>query len=320
MTLPLLARLRRKLQGEPAAAPVNLAAPETPASPAAGARVVIDRAATLSAEFPAEFSLAEDAATRVLTATAGVDLAPLARRSPALLGYDWTAYLRCSVARVVRVQRALAAHVPPGGRVLDFGSYFGNFALACRAMGYEVDAVDAYAEYGDALAPCVALQRESGIRVHDFAEAGHAMTALGAAFDAVVCAGVIEHIPHTPRQLLGTIDALLKRGGVLILDTPNLAYLYRRLALLDGQTIFSPIAGQFYTQLPFEGHHREYTTAEIEWMLRAIGHTVLAIETFNYSVFGQLELVGEHLAYQREMAGDPALREIIFAVSRRPHD
>ena len=316
----MIARWRQKLLGvTPVHEPVVPAA-VTPASAAAEDRVTIDMAATLSTDFAAEFLVADAVATRVMAAMVGVDLAPLARRSPALLGYDWTAYLRCSVARVVRVQRALAAHVPTGGRVLDFGSYFGNFALACRAMGYDVDAVDAYGEYGAALAPCVALQRESGIRVHDFADAGRAMTAFHGAFDAVVCAGVIEHIPHTPRQLLETIDALLKRGGVLILDTPNLAYLYRRLALLEGQTIFSPIAGQFYTDLPFEGHHREYTMAEVEWMLRAIGHIVLSIETFNYSVFGQLELLGEHLVYQREMANDPALREIIFAVSRRPHD
>lgn len=139
-------------------------------------------------------------------------------------------------------------------------------------------------------------------------------------YDAVVCARVIEHIPHTPRQLLETLTSVLKPGGVLVLDTPNLAYLYRRLALLDGQTIFSPIAQQFYTELPFEGHHREYTTAEVEWMLRAVGHEVVSIETFNYNVFGQTELVGKHAAYHREMQADPTLREIIIAVSRRPHD
>ncbi|MFP5379435.1 MAG: class I SAM-dependent methyltransferase, partial [Vicinamibacteria bacterium] len=196
----------------------------------------------------------------------------------------------------------------------------GNFALALAAGGYRVEAIDAYGEYGDALAPCVALQRGSGVVVHDFATAGPDLSSLHGRFDAVVCAGVIEHIPHTPRLLLETLTRLLAPGGVLVLDTPNLAYLYRRLALLEGQTIFPPIAQQYYTELPFEGHHREYTVAEVEWMLGAAGHEVLSIETFNYSVFGQTQLVGDHVDYYHAMQADPSLREIIFAVSRRPAD
>jgi hypothetical protein len=44
---------------------------------------------------------------------------------------------------------------------------------------------------------------------------------------------------------------------------------------------------------------------------------LVSIDTFNYSVYGQSRLTGEHLAYYREMAHDRSLREIIFSVSRR---
>lgn len=290
------------------------------ATPAEPEVITIDMAATLTAMFAAECPLADAAASRVLAAVDGVDLSGLARRSPGLTGYDWSAYLRCSVARVVHVQRALAQYAVPGARVLDFGSYFGNFSLALAASGYAVEAVDAYGEYGAALAPCVALQRSQGIKVHDFAETGHDVKSLHGRFDAVVCAGVVEHIPHTPRYLLETLTRLLRPGGILVLDTPNLAYLYRRLALLEGQSIFPAIAQQYHTELPFEGHHREYTVAEVEWMLAAAGHAVLSVETFNYSVFGQSQLTGDHVAYFHAMQADPSLREIIIAVSRRPLD
>ena len=274
----------------------------------------VDMARTLSAEFATEFPIAMRAAERVLTAVAGVDLAPLARRSPSLLGYDWTGYLRCSVARVVRVQRALAQHVADDGAVLDFGSYFGNFALAIAASGYRVTAADAYGDYGAAFDRSVALMRGEGVTVRD---SGGTAGTLAGHFDAVVCAGVIEHIPHTPRVLLEHLSSFLRPGGVLIIDTPNLAYLYHRLALLEGRSIFAPIERQFYTELPFEGHHREYTVDEIEWMLRASGHDVLATETFNYSYFSQAALSGDDLEYFHAMAADPSLREIILSVSRR---
>jgi 2-polyprenyl-3-methyl-5-hydroxy-6-metoxy-1,4-benzoquinol methylase len=303
VTASLLDRLRRRLSGS-----------HPPASPE---RMPIDRAAALSASFSAEFPIAEAATDRILKAVAGVDLAALATRSPGLAGFDWDGYLRCSVARVVRVQRVLRERVQPNGQVLDFGSYFGNFALACRASGYRVDAIDAYGEYGAALAPCIALLREAGVGVHDFADAGPGLPQLASRYDAVICAGVIEHIPHTPRLVLRAIHSALRPGGVLVLDTPNLAYLYRRLALVNGDTIFTPIAQQFYTDLPFEGHHREYTTDEVRWMLNASGFDVLAVETFNYSVFAQSALTGVHVAYAREMDADPSLREIILAVGVR---
>lgn len=282
-------------------------------------RVAIDLHATLTADYPAEYPVAETVTSRVISAVAGVDLGTLARRSPSLKGYDWPSYLHCSLCRLVRAQRALSLHVPAGGRVLDFGSYFGNFSLVARAMGFQVDAVDSYAEYGSAMATLAALQRAEGILVHDFNETGHDLGIFGPhVFDAVICAGVIEHIPHTPRLLLETVTRALKPGGVLILDTPNLAYLYKRLALLDGRSIFAPIVEQYYTELPFEGHHREYTVDELTWMLNAAGHQLLSVETFNYSQFGQSELTGEHAAYFREMEGDPALREVILTVSRSP--
>ena len=279
----------------------------------------LDLGSMLSQSFPAEYPIAAATTATVLARLGAADLAPLARHSPSLAGYDWANYLRCSLCRVVRVQKAIAAAVPAGGRVLDYGSYFGNFGLAVNAMGYRVEAVDSYQQYGDALAPWLALQREAGIVAHDFADTGYDLSSLGArSYDAIICAGVIEHIPHTPRRLLETLTSMLKPSGVLVLDTPNLGYLYKRLALLDGQSIFAPISQQYFTEVPFEGHHREYTVAELEWLLKAVGHEIVSMETFNYSVFGQSRLEGEHLAYYLEMEADPSLRELIVSVSRRP--
>jgi 2-polyprenyl-3-methyl-5-hydroxy-6-metoxy-1,4-benzoquinol methylase len=310
MSESILERWRRRwLTAATAAAPAAVAAPVP-------ARMPIDIEEILTREFPLEYPVAAAAADRVLAAIRTTDLAPLARRSPALHGYDWTGYIRCSVARVVQVQRALRTHIAPGARVLDFGSYFGNFALALAGSGYGVEAADSYDSYGPVFAPCTALMRSAGITVHDSGDSGAGLAPLAGRYDAVVCAGVLEHIPHTPRLLLANLTTLLKAGGVLVLDTPNLAYLYHRLALLEGRSVFAPIEGQFHTELPFEGHHREYTMSEVEWMLKEAGHDVLDIQTFNYSYLAQPEISGEHLKYFEAMQHDPTLREIIIAVSR----
>jgi 2-polyprenyl-3-methyl-5-hydroxy-6-metoxy-1,4-benzoquinol methylase len=241
----------------------------------------------------------------IIAAVAGVDMLPLARQSPGLVGFDWVTYLRCSAIRVDR----MVAQLSPNMRVLDFGSYFGNFSLAARAVGCSVEAVDSYStdDYRP-LAPCVALMRDAGVVVHsDF-------TAVeGQVYDAILCASVIEHIPHTPRSLLQQLVGMLAPGGLLILDTPNLAYYYKRQDLLAGKSIFLDIKHQFHTAIPFEGHHREYIVDEVVWMLREIGLEVMHTETFNYSV-------PEASMNTRIMAAmhDSTMREMILAVGRKP--
>ena len=112
----------------------------------------IDLSAGLGHEFPDEYPVAASTAQAVIALLGSADLAPLAKRSPSLAGYDWANYLRCSQCRVVRALRALKQHVPNDGRVLDYGSYFGNFSTAAAAMGYRVDAINSYRSYARARA------------------------------------------------------------------------------------------------------------------------------------------------------------------------
>ena len=270
-------------------------------------------------EFPAEFPHAWQATEGVLDRIAGADLSRLGEHSPGLRGYDWTGYLRCSAIRLVRALRALQTSVGSGGLVLDCGSYFGNASLMCASAGYSVEAIDSYKQYAPAFDGCVRLMQDSGIRVLDFADCGHGLAGLKEnRYDAVLCLGVIEHLPHTPRPFLESINTILKPGGVLVIDTPNIAYLYNRLKMARGESIMPALPVQFRVTPPFEGHHREYTTAELRWMLEAIGHQDVAIETFNLSVYALQELNRDEILNLARMDADPDLREVMLSISRKP--
>jgi 2-polyprenyl-3-methyl-5-hydroxy-6-metoxy-1,4-benzoquinol methylase len=275
--------------------------------------------ACLAADFPRELPVAEAAVERVLATVSGASFESLEQRSPGLKGNDWSNYLRCSVARMVHAAGALRRKGVPDGRLLDYGAYFGNFALMFAELGYAVDAIDSYRSYETALHSIVDLFSAAGVRPLDFEAVGRDLHDIApATYDVVLCMGVVEHIPHTPRLLLEALDRVLKPGGVLLLETPNLAHLYNRQKLARGDAIMTPIAQQYYATLPFEGHHREYTVGEVVWMAEQLGHQVLVTELFNYSAYNGGTLVGRDVTNHWRMVAEPTMREIILVVSRKP--
>src|SRR5699024_2148236 len=135
--------------------------------------------------------------------------------------------------------------------VLDFGSYFGNFALAARKFGCRVDALDGYRDYQPALTGERALLEANGVTVIDSSGDTGVLDRRGVKYDAIFLMGVIEHIPHSPKGLLDHVCRQLKPGGLLILDTPNIAYAHRRLQLARGESVHPPIEIQFNCPEPF---------------------------------------------------------------------
>lgn len=269
-------------------------------------------------EFPALFDAAWSATEQVVSRLDGAELDPLGRRSPGLQGYDWRGYLRYSVVRVVRALDRLS-DVSTGGRVLDVGAYFGNFSLAASMRGFEVDALDSYAAYAGAFGPWIDMLRGAGVRVIDFAQAGFDLHGIAdEVYDGALVMGVIEHVPHSPRALLQAIRRVLKPGGTIVVDTPNIAYAYHRERLARGESIMAPLASQFDCEPPFEGHHREYTMGEVDWMLRRVGFDRVALDAFNYSMYGLESIGGDDLRLYHEMQADPSRREVILASAVRP--
>jgi 2-polyprenyl-3-methyl-5-hydroxy-6-metoxy-1,4-benzoquinol methylase len=272
---------------------------------------------SLAADFPRELGAAEQAVARVLPQL-NVNLASLARHSPALSHHEWETYLRCSIARMVHMAAALNRRGVSSGRLLDYGSYFGNFSSMFAAAGYQVDAIDGYRDYGEAFTGIRQLLADAGVTVLDFDQVGRDLHGLPAGgYDVVLCLGVIEHVPHTPRLLLQSLDRVLAPGGLLLIDTPNHAYIYHRLRLSRGESVMADIAAQFHADPPFEGHHREYTASELVWMLGQIGHGDIAVESYNYSVYGLSALTGEDLVNYWATALDPSGRELVMTASRK---
>lgn len=113
-------------------------------------------------------------------------------------------------------------HLPPpptgGGRLLDVGFGNGGFMKLATEMGWRAEGIDF-----DAKAVDVARSRGLNVRcagIEDFqAEAGQ--------YDVITLSHVIEHV-HDHVGLLHELYRLLKPGGMLWLETPNISSLGAR--------------------------------------------------------------------------------------------
>jgi 2-polyprenyl-3-methyl-5-hydroxy-6-metoxy-1,4-benzoquinol methylase len=228
-------------------------------------------------------------------------------------------YLRMNVVRVLRLVELLRRRGFKSGEVLEVGAWFGSFALALRRLGYDVVACDRYSSYGNAFNRNVELMRAERVRVvsTDRENELEQIAALGR-FDIVIAGAVIEHVPHTPRHLLETLYGAVRPGGLLLLDTPNVARYWNRRALERGETIFQPVEDQFLSEPPWEGHHREYTAGELRWMLEHIGCEEVDVEFLDYNMLQYEALSAEHIECLATIVEDPSQSDILLAAGRRP--
>lgn len=258
------------------------------------------------------------------------DLAGLARNCPALKNFDWITYLQASEQRIDNALDFLDRHanVIPSREVLDFGSWLGNFSAAAHYAGWKVTSSEMWARYSPALDRYKHMLCNRHIDCIDMNMIlGRPQ---GPKYGAILFMAVIEHLSDSPRKILKILYDALLPGGLLILDTPNLAYLDTRRKLNRGLSPFPAIADQFYTEIPFEGHIREYTVNELKWMLVETGFTPIETKLFNYSAapWSRIPLL-DHLRlafppyYQSpildsiQMALRPELREVVFMVGRK---
>lgn len=267
--------------------------------------------------YPKAYPIAAKVITEIVTELKNSDMSLLSRNSPELTYYNWENYLRCSMIRMLKVSELLekvGSHL----KILDFGSYFGNFSLFCSQLGHTVEAVDSYKNYGHALDFIFEKCKRYNIPIYEMTEVGYDLSGLKKnSYDVVLCLGVIEHIPHTPRFMMQALSSVLKEGGHLILETPNLAYIYNRQKLLAGHTIYPPLKSQYYTQIPFEGHHREYTIEELRWILKKNQFQEVSLQTYIYSLYQLPHINGIDLLNYMKMKSDPTLRELIITLAKK---
>ena len=162
--------------------------------------------------------------------------------------------------RYWRTFRWIERVLPTGGRVLDIGS--GQFAVLCKHLtGAACDVLDIDTRSAAAL-------RASGVGFTPL-DLSREVFRADTAYDLVVMAEVIEHVPTPPYVVLENLAPALRPGGHLLLTTPNLYRLRNVLRLATGRHVFD----HFVVPGPDQplGHFVEYSREQLEWHVRRAG-------------------------------------------------
>lgn len=217
------------------------------------------------------------------------------------------------------IDAGLARNLPPlpslGGQLLDVGCGNGNFLELARSAGWQVRGLDL-----DPIA--VAAARARGLDVLEGTMA--LLDGESECYDYITLSHILEHV-YDPWDVLNSCHRLLKPGGVLWLETPNMngrgrsvfgsfwrgLEPPRHLQLFSRKSLRDKVAEIGFSNI--EDRFSSFATGAMWRESRAIVAKAGADKHFGYSVWGRLFAeIGALFS--------PESREFITLVCIKKHD
>lgn len=174
----------------------------------------------------------------------------------------------------------IAAALDGCQRVLDIGPGRGLLAALMTRLGHECHAVD----YRDRRATFPEAVRE--IPFHACNIEVEALPYPDGYFDGVTCCQVLEHFSHSHLPAVREMRRVLRPGGILEIDVPNVACFRNRWRLIRGKNITwdyrehylhaQPVLEHGHSFYPVR-HNREFTAKELALLLREAGFSRLDV-------------------------------------------
>lgn len=178
--------------------------------------------------------------------------------------------------RVNSFYRTLVKHakrIPaPGAKVLDIGTAGGAFLDAAKQYGYDAYGMEPSADL-------VTRGKARGLQIEQGTIENH--TFEPSSFDMVCLWDVIEHLPD-PKAALVEIRKLLKPGGILLINYPDIGTWQAKLA-----------GKRFWWILSVHLHH--FTRKSIRDICQRTGYEVFHFQRYWQTLtFGYLEQMAVH--------------------------
>jgi len=190
------------------------------------------------------------------------------------------AYVEVHARRFVETLRRLPQS-PLHPKVLELGAV--PYSMTILLRRYRLAEVDTYSFYEVEEGPKAhVLESPDGLERYRFdyqpinVERDPFPAAEGS-YDLVLCCEVLEHVLINPSHMFYEAHRALKRGGFLVVTTPNVARSQNIKALAEGRNIYDAYHGNGI----YGRHNREYTAAEVHALLESCGFDLVSNETLD---------------------------------------
>jgi len=195
--------------------------------------------------------------------------------------FDFRNYLEVSAVRFYKAYESIAVN-GNDQRICDVGGFWGVFPLTLKAIGYDVAMTESLKYYGESFTSLFKCIEDSGVQIFDY-DPFLPGASLDESFDVVAVMAVLEHYPHSLRQFMQHIRSLIRPDGKVYIEVPNVAYWPKRVGMLKGQTPHAQLREIFLSDVPFIGHHHEFTIAELRDLAMLSGLSILNEDFYNYT-------------------------------------
>ncbi len=205
-----------------------------------------------------------------------------------------------------------------GSSVMEVGFFIPVIPIALAKLGYQVEAIEKLAFYGDSLDELVDLASSRyGIRIHDLDILNDDIQMLASRYDGVILSAILEHLNGSPKALLDRAQILGKQSALFWVSVPNAASLQKRLLmLLRGQPPFPSISDYYFSDYPFTGHNREYTLRDLTFVLEQSGFSILSLQGRNRPL-RRVRSPKEYLIQLASEIGPDSVKQSLSAVVRK---
>lgn len=195
--------------------------------------------------------------------------------------YDFKTYLDASTIRYYKAYTEISAKNNIK-TVCDVGGFWGVFPTVLVSLGYEVTMTETLKYYSKSFDPLFEFIASKNVKIvdHDPFEQN---CPLPGDFDFVTVMAVLEHYPHSLKYFFNNVTSNLKANGYIYIEVPNIAYWPKRIQLLKGKSPITPIYNIFFSEVPFIGHHHEFSREELRKLAQWADLEILNEISFNYS-------------------------------------
>ncbi|MFC1962402.1 class I SAM-dependent methyltransferase [Chloroflexota bacterium] len=177
---------------------------------------------------------------------------------------------------------------------MDVGCFPGHLSTALTKMGCEVFGISYEVEHASRVfkTPAIHSIEECKIETEPFPFDDSVS-------DLVIFTETIAHLPWSPLPALREIHKALKRGGYLVITSPNDSYLGRRISRIINSLLFrsgfsnlTDLKKRLELHSVYLTHHLKYTMREIKAILGWADFTIMKEEHIPCSSgFGKINII-----------------------------